>query len=157
MVRIIVSGSRWATPEQHGELIGAVLLAACHRDAGVLAHGDAKGVDRIAAAVAGAIPGWQVKPVPARWGECDLTVPEDRGGCPDWPHRKRRKDGRDYCPRAGWRRNQRLVELLPRADLVVAFPDQRGDKSGTGDLIQRARRAGLDPQVHPIEVVVSRG
>jgi hypothetical protein len=150
MLRLIVSGSRYATQEQHIEVIGPVLLAVCRRDLGVLAHGDAAGVDRIAAGCARTW-GWQVKPVPARWGECDLTVPEDRGGCPDWPHRKKRRDGRDYCPRAGWRRNQRLVDLTPRADVVVVFPDQRRD-SGTKDFIRRARRAGYDPQVHSIEV-----
>ena len=92
-------------------------------------------------------------PPPAAWSECDLTVPEELGGCPDWPHRKPHRNGRgSYCPRAGYRRNQRLVDLVPRAELVVAFPDQRGDKSGTGDLIRRARRAGYQPQVHEIEV-----
>lgn len=152
MLRVIVSGSRYAG-QDHLELIGSVLQPICRRGPGVLAHGDAKGVDRIAAGLAQAW-GWQVKPVPARWSECDLTVPEDLGGCPDWTHRKRRRGGRDYCPRAGWRRNQRLADLTPRADFVITFPDQRGDKSGTGDLILRARRAGYDPQVHPIQVVL---
>jgi hypothetical protein len=156
MLRLLVSGSRWATPEQHGQLVASALLAVCRRDAGVLAHGDAAGVDRIAAAVAETIPGWKAYPVPALWAGCDLTVPVDLGGCPDWPHRKRRRDGASYCPRAGWRRNQRLVDLTPRADVVVTFPDQRRD-SGTKDFIRRARRAGYDPQVREIEVVIPRG
>lgn len=151
MLRLIVSGSRYAD-ESHRAFIGEKLLAICRRDLGVLAYGGAKGVDSIAADLADTW-GWRVKPVLARWSECDLTVPEDLGGCPDWTHR-RRKNGRDYCPRAGWRRNQRLVNLTPRADFVITFPDQRGDKSGTGDLIRRARRAGYEPLEYPIEVVM---
>lgn len=152
MLRLIVSGSRYAT-EEHIGVIGPALLRICARDLGVLAHGDAAGVDRIAAECA-TTWGWQVKAVPAAWSECDLTVPEELGGCPDWPHRKR-KGGRDYCPRAGLRRNQKLGDLTPRADYVVAFPDQRKN-SGTWDLIRRALRAGYDPQVHQIEVVMPR-
>lgn len=152
MLRLIVSGSRYATEAEHLEFIGEKLLAVCRRNLGVLAHGDAAGVDRIASELADTW-GWTPYPVPARWSECDLTVPEDLGGCPDWTHRKR-KNGRDYCPRAGWRRNQRLVDLTPRADAVVAFPDQRGDKSGTGDFLRRAKRAGYKPLEYPIEVVV---
>jgi hypothetical protein len=155
MLRIICSGSRFAGGS-HVEFIGSKLLPIVRRDLGVLAHGAAPGVDSIVAEAA-AVWGWQVKPVPARWTECDLTVPEDLGGCPDWVHRKPRRDGSDYCPRAGWRRNQRLADLTPRADYIVTFPDQRGDKSGTGDLIRRARRAGYDPQEHPIEVVMRHG
>lgn len=155
MLRVIVSGSRYATKEQHIEVIGSVLLAVCRRDLGVLAHGDADGVDRIAASLA-TTWGWRVKAVPARWFDCDLTVPEELGGCPDWPHRKRGKGGRDYCPRAGWRRNQKLVDLQPRADYVVAFPDQRKN-SGTWDFVRRALRAGYEPLVHRIEVVMPRG
>lgn len=153
MLRVIVSGSRYAT-EEHLEFIGSKLQPICRRDLGVLAHGDAAGVDHLAAGLAETW-GWIPYPVPARWPECDLTVPEDLGGCPDWPHRKRRRDGADYCPRAGWRRNQRLVDLTPRADFVVAFPDQRKD-SGTKDFLRRARRAGYQPQVHQIEVVIPR-
>lgn len=155
MVRVIVSGSRYAD-DSHREFIGEKLLAICRRDLGVLAHGGAKGVDSIAASMADTW-GWRVKPVLARWSECDLTVLEDLGGCPDWPHRKLNGRGEQYCPRAGWRRNQRLVDLTPRADFVITFADQRGDKSGTGDLISRAKRAGYKPLEYPIEVVIPRG
>jgi hypothetical protein len=154
MIRLIVSGSRYAG-EEHVEFIGSRLRPICRRDLGVLAHGDADGVDRIAARLA-VTWGWQVKPIPARWDECDLTVPETRGGCPDWPHRKPRRDGSMYCPRAGWRRNQALVDLSPLADFIVAFPDQRKD-SGTRDFLRRAKRAGYTPRVYPIKVVIPDG
>lgn len=148
MIRVIVSGTRYADGE-HVSIIGEALQAIFRRDLGVLAHGGARGVDTIAADMADNW-GWKVKLVPALWAECDLTVPEDRGGCPDWPHRKTR-GGRDYCPRAGGRRNQRLVELQPRADFVVVFPDQRR-VSGTRDFLKRAVRAGYDPSVYEIKV-----
>lgn len=151
MLRLIVAGTRRAT-EEHLPLIGEVLLPICRRDLGVLAHGGAPGVDRLAADLA-ATWGWTPHPMPARWSECDLTVPAELGGCPDWPHRKTRRDGSGYCPYAGPRRNQWLVDLSPRADHVLVFPAGSIEaRSGTRDLWQRAARAGFQPQVHPLEV-----
>lgn len=142
-MRLIVAGSRHATG-QHIDQIGQTLAPICTTSPGVLLHGGARGVDQLAAQLARSW-GWQTNEVPASWGECDLTIPADLGGCPDWPHRKTRPDGSSWCPYAGRRRNQQLVDLQPRADLVVVFPADGpvSASRGTWDLHRRARRAGL--------------
>jgi hypothetical protein len=71
-------------------------------------------------------------PRPADWtGPC---APDCQPG-----HRRRRRDGTDYCPLAGHRRNQLMVDLQPQ--LVVAA--HRGDSRGTADCIRRAETAGI--------------
>lgn len=147
MIRIIVSGTRAAT-QQHIEQIRAALLAIAGRDVGVLAHGGAPGVDLLTAALAVAW-GWQVKPMPAQWTVCAPDLPHELGGCPPGPHRLRRRDGSYYCPLAGPRRNQQMVDLSPRAHHVVVFPASgpREASRGTWDLHDRALAAGLN--VHP--------
>lgn len=156
MKHVLISGTRHATAVLHRPTIADGIKAAfggrwC--DA-VLIHGDAPGVDTIAAELAESW-GWQVKAMPADWPTCDLTVPQELGGCPDWPHRKRRRDGSTYCPYAGRRRNQTMVDLVPRADHVLVFPAAGpvARSRGTWDLYRRAVRAGLN--VHdpiPLEV-----
>ncbi|WP_228981352.1 DUF2493 domain-containing protein [Streptomyces sp. DH12] len=54
-------------------------------------------------------------------------------------HRRRRRDGTDYCPTAGPRRNQHMVDLRPL--LVIAFHHARS--SGTADCMRRAESAGI--------------
>lgn len=53
-------------------------------------------------------------------------------------HRKPRR-GSDYCPRAGHRRNQNMVDLRP---LLVVAAHHRGSR-GTADCLRRAARAGI--------------
>lgn len=144
-MRILVAGSRHATATRHRQQISDGIKAALHHryTPGVLVHGDAGGVDRIAASLAESWD-WETLPVPAAWADCDLTVPADLGGCPDWPHRKTNRAGVEYCPYAGNRRNQALVDVQPRAHVVVVFPAGSIEaRSGTRDLYRRAIRAGL--------------
>lgn len=158
MMRLIVAGTRHATG-RHVDQIGQVLQPICTTGPGVLAHGGAPGVDLLAAQLAHSW-GWKTKEVPASWGECDLTVPDDLGGCPDWPHRRTRADGSSWCPYAGRRRNQKLVDLVPRADLVVVFPADGpvARSRGTWDLHRRAIRAGLDTHTPvPLLIVETAG
>lgn len=54
-------------------------------------------------------------------------------------HRQTRKDGTDYCPFAGFRRNQLMVDTRPL--VVVGF--WRNGSSGTRDCLERAEEAGL--------------
>ena len=95
----------------------------------VLVHGDAGGLDRLAAAAAKRL-GFQVEPHRPHWtGPCRPTCP---------PHRRRRRDGSDYCPAAGVYRNAEMVEL--GADLALVFPGGRG----TADCARRIRVAGIE-------------
>lgn len=150
MTLIIVSGTRHATAEHRPEI--ELRLSQWRLDAGVeLVEGDAYGVDRIAAAIAAGW-GWQVVSMPARWQTCDDTIPEVLGGCPQRPH-LRTRNGRTYCPFAGHRRNQRMLDEHPEAAAAVCFPAVgSGVKSGTGDFIDRAIKAGLPVQVFPLHV-----
>lgn len=84
-------------------------------------------------------------PFPADWG----------GPCADtcWAgHRRKNRYGLDYCPTAGHRRNQGMVDA--DADQVLAWAsccrrNRRGcppglhPSHGTADCVRRARRAGI--------------
>jgi hypothetical protein len=69
---------------------------------------------------------------PADWeGPCG---PECQPG-----HRRAKAGGRTYCPVAGHRRNQAIIDELPL--LLVAA--QVGKSSGTADCMRRAKKAGI--------------
>lgn len=90
MKRILVTGSRdWTDVD----LVREALLAYAVQDACVLRHGDARGLDRIAAGVAHEL-GWTVETYAADWGRL----------------------GRQ----AGHVRNQQMVDA--GADVCLAFP-----------------------------------
>jgi hypothetical protein len=151
MTLIIVSGTRRATADHRTE-VGFRLSCAALADPGVtLVHGDASGVDRLAASIA-TVWGWTVVPVPAQWQTCAGFIPREQGGCPSGPH-LRSKGGRTWCPYAGHRRNQQMLNDYPGADFVLAFPAiGSAGKSGTWDLVHRAADAGLTPQIFPLAV-----
>lgn len=144
---VLVSGSRHATTA-HVELIAGTLGLLCAGGPGVLRTGGAPGLDTLAGQIV--TPwGWDLDVVPAEWQRCVPDIAAELGGCPDWPHRKTRRDGTEFCPYAGPRRNQIMVDRGPRATDVQVFP--AGDietQSGTRDLWMRAIRAGLNVH-HP--------
>jgi hypothetical protein len=73
-----------------------------------------------------------VRERPADWeGPCG---PECQPG-----HRRRNRRGTEYCPLAGHRRNQQMVEEKP--ELFVAASYRKS--SGTADCARRARKAGI--------------
>lgn len=160
---IVVSGTRHARRE-HRPIVADTLAAVAGDDEVELRHGGQgdrrrdRGVDAIAANLAEQW-GWRVTTIPADWDECDHSLPAELGGCPSRRHRKRRKYGPgDYCPRAGQRRNQWMVDRRPRADDVVTFPADGpvARSRDTWGLYRRAIRAGL--HVHkPVPLEVSSG
>lgn len=93
-----------------------------------------RGGDAIAERV-GKELGYRIERHPARW-----QAPCDPQFC--WPnHLKRDRLGRLYCPSAGFRRNQKMVDTVPRPDIGVAMIK---DKSpGTTDCVRRMRTAGI--------------
>ena len=96
-----------------------------------LIHGDADGADTIGDTWARR-HGIPVHPLPADWeGPCG---PECQPG-----HRRRKRNGRTYCPLAGHRRNQQIVDRRPL--LMVAA--QVDGSTGTADCMRRAKKAGI--------------
>jgi hypothetical protein len=93
----------------------------------VLIHGGAKGADAFAAAWAEARR-VDTNAYPAQWD--DLSQPDALI--------KHSRSGRAYDARAGFRRNQTMLDL-GKPDLVVAFPGG----NGTQDMIDRAKAAGV--------------
>jgi hypothetical protein len=139
--RILVSGSRdWPESKDGRATVHSAVLTAADNMAHptvdgawptvTLVHGDARGLDRMAAQV-GRELGMQVEGHPADWVTCS---PDCRPG-----HRKT-KNGREYCPDAGPRRNQEMVDL--GADVVLGFPLGSG-WSGTRHCMDAGRKAGL--------------
>lgn len=136
-LRVLVTGSRRWTDAAAIE----TALLDCWHDALelgapgiVVVHGAAEGADTDADRWALRHEGQGVgrDPRPADWtGPCP---PECRPG-----HRKRRRDGSEFCPTAGHRRNQAMVD----AGAAVALAFQVGQSSGTADCIRRAEAAGI--------------
>lgn len=134
-LRVLVTGSRsWTdTDTIHNALLAAWSDAIeADYDGITVIHGGAAGADTIADQWAHnhREHGVQVEQHNADWeGPCADTCPPG--------HRKARRDGTDYCPLAGHRRNQVMVNKAP---VVLAF--QRAKSTGTADCIRRAEKAG---------------
>ncbi|MGO1629650.1 DUF2493 domain-containing protein [Agrococcus casei] len=132
MPRLLITGSRdW--PDE--ALIASALSRAVEHLGSwetVLVHGAAPGADSMAAAVFAA-NGLPVEAHPADWGVHSENCPSEdpgTGSC----HR-----GRDRCRRAGYRRNQAMVDA--GADLCLAFIARRS--RGATMCAQIAERAGI--------------
>ena len=138
-VRILVTGSRnWTLRRPVEDAIqGWLRTPPVTLDPEVtLVHGDCRGLDRIASHLAEGW-GWTVEPHDAAWeGPCDPSWPACRPG-----HRVRRSGGSTACPEAGKRRNQAMVDLMPRADVCIGF--LLGASWGTRDCLRRAVAAGI--------------
>jgi hypothetical protein len=150
-VRIIVTGSRtWQDRRTFGWALDVTLALAMGRGEGlIVVHGAAPdGADALAHVwalrrQAGGAP-VEEQPCPAEWDLCT----------PDCRHREKRRKGKVYCPVAGFRRNQLMVD--GGADYCLAFvercpcPDtSRNGESGmhgthgTVDCIDRAKAASI--------------
>lgn len=154
---LLETGSRKHTPAGTGNIIVAGLTEVREHlgDDTVLVHGAQGITDRATGAVvSGAdLMAWRLW---ASWGLLHDPYPADWSGpCdPDWPgckpgHR-RNQNGRQYCPLAGHRRNQEMVDVLVamrklghRVHCIgFPFPGQRA--GGTHDCMRRARVAGIE-------------
>lgn len=117
--RILVTGDRHApnTPHVRRHIIRPALTHAAQAVGAhgpiILVHGDAAGVDTIAARVAAEL-GWTPEPHPARWDT-------------------------DGYPQAGPLRNQRMVDTEPHICIAWPGPNSRG----TWDCVRRAHHAGI--------------
>lgn len=79
------------------------------------------------------------EPHPADWDHCDPTC----------NHRPILRSGRPFCPQAGHRRNQKMVDL--DADICHAFV-VAGNSRGTMDCVGRARASDILTIEHRVEL-----
>lgn len=154
---IIVSGTRWATekhlPSIENAMLSGLRAASLQPPFPVrVVEGEADGVDRLSKLVA-AQRYWPVDPVPADWETCGEGCP------PGSSHRRTRRDGSDYCPVAGPRRNQLMLDKYPNA-FVVAMPGYdplssvawRAQSKGSWRMVEQAAAMGRRFLVHPLQV-----
>lgn len=136
MRRILITGSRdW----RDLDAIKDALRAEYRKQPGPMeiVHGDAHGADRLAARAADELTDEEhyligIRKYPADWEAYCSPV------C--WQHRKKRRNGTEYCPRQGHIRNERMVNL--GADVCLAFPMARS--KGTWGCMDLAEGAGIE-------------
>src|SRR5262252_2212785 len=129
-VYILVTGSRAGVAyKEVDEALCRVWDYWGDRDAFVIVHGGARGADQLAALWCKR-NGVRDEVHPAIWKVDDNTDPSAI---------RTRPDGSTYNVRAGFERNQRMLEAHEYVS-IIAFP--RGAARGTNDMIQRARQAG---------------
>ena len=137
LLRVLGTGSREFT----GRGLLDQVLTDCWHDATqlgadgiVVVEGEADGADTLMREWAEA-RGVAVDPVPAVWEVCGPECPAALG------HRRRRRDGKEYCPTAGHRRNQLMVAR--GAAVAVGFLVAGLPCKGTRDCLRRAEAAGI--------------
>lgn len=158
-----VTGSRHAKFELHGRVVRATLLWATGAKGGrpgeghALWDGLAAGIDQICHELADQDFGWMTERFRADWQACDPTWidPLGKAATCEPSHRKVRHNlGGDYCPTAGFRRNQAMVDALSNVDgrkVVVGFPMPERGSRGTLDCLTRALHAGLPVLSVPLQ------
>lgn len=99
----------------------------------VLVHGDCERGDRQIAGIWKSLGGVD-DPMPADWAHCTWD-------CPHATHRKRRRNGDEYCPLAGIHRDKEMVETAP--DRVLAFLDPKSRTRGAFRTAEMAEAAGI--------------
>jgi len=136
IARILITGSRaWPAPSLLADTLMDVWHDAtqCGYNGILLVHGGADGADILADTWA------LVHGMSCERHRVDREAWETCAEDCRPSHRRIRRDGTEYCPTAGHRRNQHMVDL--GAALVVAF--HHANSSGTADCIRRATAAQL--------------
>lgn len=137
--RILMTGSRDWTDEKsvRSAIRKALSVLAIEPEDATLIHGAARGADTLAATVAKEM-GLAVEAHPARWNVHSDNCPKvdpGNGGC--WQGRK--SNGQLSCRRAGFRRNQEMIDS--GADILIAFiRNQSKGATGTLDLWMKGDR-----------------
>lgn len=132
--RILITGSRtWPDEAALRQTLADLWHDALQdsHDGIVIVHGTAEGADQMAGHWA------REHQVPVEEHAADWDAPCD-ANCPPG-HRRRNRRGIEFCPFAGHRRNQLMVDL--GAAVCAAF--QRAGSSGTADCMRRSRKAGI--------------
>jgi hypothetical protein len=136
MKRLLVTGSRSWT--DRAKILAELDIARAELgDDTVLVHGDARGVDRIAAHLWHCEWGLPVEDHPADW--CGPCRPECKPN-----HRRAKASGLPkVCPAAGMYRNADMVAL--GADLLLAFI--LDESRGATGCVRLARKAGIPVRI----------
>lgn len=119
------------------------ILTAVHAEVpdAVLVHGDCERGDRQIAGIWKSLGGVD-DPMAADWPSCGT-------GCPQRAHRKTRaRTGEEYCPFAGLRRDEEMVETAP--DRVLAFLDPESRTKGAFRTAEMAEAAGIPTVRYPV-------
>jgi hypothetical protein len=120
----------------HRDLLAVQTKFGCRTDQMVIVEGEAEGLDSVVRDTTTEL-GMRVEPHPADWDTC---APACKPG-----HRKRRRDGTEYCPSAGHRRNAVMVASVTRRPAAgrgcVAYP--LDESRGTRGCMKLAVAAGL--------------
>ena len=124
-MRVLVCGGRDYSDQKH--MFGVLSRFHAETPISVLIHGAAQGADRIAATWA-KTRGVVAYAYPASWS--DISHPDALI--------RYTASGRPYDARAGYRRNQSMLER-GKPQLVLAF----GGGHGTSDMIRLAKTAGI--------------
>lgn len=146
MIAVLFTGSRYAKPDypEHKRIIWNALRQIAGPEPVTLYEGEADGADTIARQYAEFL-GWTISKHPADWtGACVAECPAG--------HRKHYRKpaanrGRTYCPDAGPRRNQEMVDAVcgAHATRAVCVGTPMGEYSaGTFDCMRRAKKAGIE-------------
>ena len=101
-----------------------------------IVSGKAPGADALGESYA-KLRNYKIAPFPALWN--DMSEP-----C----LRRKRKDGSEYNALAGPNRNQKMADY---ADVLIAFYNGN-PKSGTADMIRRARKKGIPVRIYNIKM-----
>jgi hypothetical protein len=138
-LRILITGSRdWRDKRAIADALRWAITTRQPRPTKhqvTIVHGAARGADTLAGEIA-ASWGVHVEDYPVTRADWDAPcTPQCQPG-----HRRARRDGSTFCPSAGNRRNQRMVDL--GADVCLGFPKD-AEWSGTRDCMSRAAKAGI--------------
>ena len=123
-MKVLITGTRRALVAEDVRVIDYALQEAANSiDAiHVLVHGGAKGVDLAAASLCK--------------DNDDILIVEHKA---EWTK---------YGKGAGPHRNQKMLDLHPDIDVVLAFPAR--ESRGTWDMVERAVKAHLPVRVYPL-------
>lgn len=154
---IQVTGSRFVKHDAHGEQIRRVLTwTAGSAHPVTMQDGGAPGADAVCRSAAIEF-GWNWEDFPANWNHCDPGWIDPLGkviSCEPRHRLQRKYNGQWYCPTAGLRRNQLMIDRLVQASgyrVCVAFPIVERGSRGTADCLERAWRAKIPTFVWPLE------
>lgn len=132
--RILITGSRtWPDEPALRQALADLWHDALQdsHDGIVIVHGTAEGADQMAGHWA------REHQVPVEEHAADWDAPCD-ANCPPG-HRRRNRRGIEFCPLAGPRRNQQMVDERP----VLFLAAHHRNSSGTADCMRRVRAAGI--------------
>lgn len=122
-MKVLVTGSRfWTSRDSIFSALKAIIQEYnLNRDDLTIIHGKCRGADIIVDSIAQK-NGIEVLDYPANW----LT----------------------YGNKAGPIRNQEMLDRHPDIDLVLAFHDNIDNSKGTRDMVQRAKKAGIEVRLY---------